>query len=415
MTTDFQRGPICLPGRRGRIRVLGLLAVLIFALVVASQASAAYIYWADPGEHAISRANLDGTGVIRKFIKHVQFPCGLAIQGGYIYWANLWNAGQNGPGTTIGRASLNGTGVDNSFITGADWPCGVTIDGSSIYWADGATQNPGTQPDEDGTIGRANLDGTGVTPAVVDANTSAFNDGLGDPVVLEAALASSGSQLFWGDWGNDTVGQANVDGSNSNDDLITLATGTAPEGLAVTGGQVYWAGSGSNSAEIGRANLDGSQVDQSFLSPSQGGICGLTTDGTSLYWTWVNDLSLNGGVARVGLNGQGLNQFLTGHKIGVGCGIAVGGQSSSTPPPPGVRITKATIHQGQREAVFSFRSVGKAAGFQCALRKGTVNSGFSRCRSPRSYKKLALTGYTFLVRAFGPGGTGPATRRKFTI
>ena len=64
-----------------------------------------------------------------------------------IYWAN------NGTGT-IGRANLDGTGANQSFITGspASVPCGVAVDGGHIYWANTSF----------GTIARANLDGTGV-------------------------------------------------------------------------------------------------------------------------------------------------------------------------------------------------------------------------------------------------------------
>jgi hypothetical protein len=142
------------PARAGLSLGRAIGTALVLMLVFAARANATtYVYWADPSDHAISRANANGSGVVHRFIKHVQFACGLAIEGSYIYWGNLYNASGNGPGTTIGRASLNGTGVDNTFIRGADWPCGVTTNGSTLFWADGASQNPSSQPDEDGTIG----------------------------------------------------------------------------------------------------------------------------------------------------------------------------------------------------------------------------------------------------------------------
>ena len=38
-----------------------------------------------------------------------------------MYWGNFGS-------TTIGRANLNGTGVTQSFISGAEAPCGVAVD-----------------------------------------------------------------------------------------------------------------------------------------------------------------------------------------------------------------------------------------------------------------------------------------------
>jgi hypothetical protein len=46
---------------------------------------------------------------------------GLAVDSNYIYWANVFDG-------TIGRANLDGTGVDQSFITGATNPDSVAVD-----------------------------------------------------------------------------------------------------------------------------------------------------------------------------------------------------------------------------------------------------------------------------------------------
>ena len=73
----------------------------------------------------------------------------MAVDGQHIYWTN-------DNGTTIGRANLDGTGVDQSFITGTD-PIGVAVDGHYVYWTNATA----------GTIGRANLDGTGVNQSFI--------------------------------------------------------------------------------------------------------------------------------------------------------------------------------------------------------------------------------------------------------
>jgi len=74
----------------------------------------------------------------------------VAVDGGHIYWANLFS-------DTIGRANLDGTGVNQSFITGASTPVGVAVDGQHVYWG-----NQGPR-----TIGRANLDGSGVNQSLI--------------------------------------------------------------------------------------------------------------------------------------------------------------------------------------------------------------------------------------------------------
>jgi hypothetical protein len=129
----------------------------------------------------------------------------LAVDGSHLYWAS-----SDG---TIGRANLDGTGVNNTFITGASRPCGVAVDGAHIYWASDAAA---------GTIGRAKLDGTGV-----------------------------------------------------NQSFITGATFAC--GVAVDAGHVYWANDGATGT-IGRANLDGTGVNQSFLTGANFP-CGVAVDG----------------------------------------------------------------------------------------------------------------------------------------
>jgi hypothetical protein len=109
-----------------------------------------HVYWGETGNGTIGRANLDGTGVNQSFIGGATGPCGVAVDGGHIYWANQ-------AGTTIGRANLDGSGVNQGFIAGATNPCGVAVDGGHIYWPNSIN----------GTIGRANLDGTGVNQGFV--------------------------------------------------------------------------------------------------------------------------------------------------------------------------------------------------------------------------------------------------------
>ena len=59
-----------------------------------------------------------------------------------------------------------------------------------------------------------------------------------------------------------TIGRANLDGSNPNEDFITGAN--LPTQVAVDGADIYWTSS-SGPGSIGRANLGGTGVNQSFI------------------------------------------------------------------------------------------------------------------------------------------------------
>ena len=88
--------------------------------------------------------------------------------------------------------------------------------------------------------------------------------------------------------------------------------------------------------------------------------------------------------------------------------------------PPGVRITRSTISVRHRSATFAFKATGaQAGGYQCALVKVTHGKAgaahYSSCRSPKTYRRLAVGSYEFLVRARNAGGAGPAKSHRFTI
>jgi virginiamycin B lyase len=123
-----------------------------------------HVYWSNQA-HAIGRANLDGTGVDQSFITGRKIiPLGVAVNANHVYWANgsVGSGGPSRPLSTIGRANLDGTGVTHRFIRGATYPFGVAVDANHVYWADFLT----------GTIGRANLDGTGVNRSFITGATN---------------------------------------------------------------------------------------------------------------------------------------------------------------------------------------------------------------------------------------------------
>jgi hypothetical protein len=98
----------------------------------------------------IGRANLDGTGVNKRFITGVTNGfCGIAVVGGHIYWTN---------GGFVGRANLDGTGVNRRFIRTSGGSCGIAVYQGHIYWGQSTDRFARSIT----TIGRANLDGSAV-------------------------------------------------------------------------------------------------------------------------------------------------------------------------------------------------------------------------------------------------------------
>src|SRR5947209_3793182 len=74
----------------------------------------------------------------------------------YVYWTNA-GPGIANDGTTVGRADNDGSAVRHDFTNSGPGPAGMAVDGSYVYWANSG-QN---------SIGRARLDGTQSTPLFI--------------------------------------------------------------------------------------------------------------------------------------------------------------------------------------------------------------------------------------------------------
>jgi virginiamycin B lyase len=259
----------------------GTFASLVF-LTAAAPAAHAYVYAASRASGfgtTIERANLDGTGAAPSFISGANGPVGVAVDGAHIYWANTFGSG------TVGRANLDGSGTNQSFITGASSPCGVAVDGAHVYWANNGSNS----------IGRANLDGTNVNQS--------FITGADHP----CGVAVDGSFVYWADEGNCSstctgthIGRAKLDGSSPVDTFITGLA--APVGVAVNASSIYWGNNNSNT--IGRANLNGTGVNASFITGSGGCTDLPALDATYIYWSNACGSS----IGRANLDGTGVNE-----------------------------------------------------------------------------------------------------------
>jgi hypothetical protein len=135
-------------------------------------------------------------------------------------------------------------------------------------------------------IGRASTDGCGANPAFVPVSGSAEQDPID--------VAVDASHIYWTD-GGVGIGRASLDGSAVNENFLT---GIQPVTVAVDANYIYWANQNAGVYSIGRANLNGTAPNASFikLSAPAGR---LALDAEHIYW--VN--SSGHAIGRANLNG----------------------------------------------------------------------------------------------------------------
>lgn len=147
-------------------------------------------------------------------------------------------------------------------------------------------------------------------------------------VVLASLLSvptSAGAHIFWSsyDSGKSTVGRAALDGGGVNEALVTDIYYGA--GVATDGDYVYWGESGSSPtlASIGRATVDGGEVDHSFQSAATYcGVFGLRATSTDLYWLKSTCSGASRAIDRAPKAGGGYSEPGAGSGI---CGFDVSG------------------------------------------------------------------------------------------
>jgi len=201
-----------------------------------------------------------------------------------IYWTD-------GVPGTIGRANIDGTGAIQNLIGGGSQPNGVAVDAAHIYWVNILSTSTGA-----GTIGRANLDGTGVNQNFITG------------IKPMGGLAVDGGHLYWGNKDDSrvlqdgipaTIARANLDGTGVDPTFITGAESAL--GIALDSGHIYWTNRDLLTPTIGRASLDGTGADQNFVNIGSGLPDGIAVDSGHIYW--VNS---GGTIGRAGIAGTGV-------------------------------------------------------------------------------------------------------------
>lgn len=329
------RGPGATPGSRTVVLLLVMLVGVVAVTTDSTNAPAAapvYLYWAN-GKTTIGRARLDGTGIEQSFISGTgRGPCGIALDREHIYWGERIGGKVGSPdkGGAIGRANRDGSGVNAEFIpTPRHHGCGVAIAGSHIYWTSTAcwlsprprAGNCWWSPSSPATIGRANVDGTGVDDQFITGlaipRSPAFK--TADP----CGIAVAGKYIYWTNAAEggktEPIGRANIDGAEVNKHFITgVPNGFC--GIAVAGGHIYW----TNGRFLGRANLEGTGINRRFI-PTPGGACGVAVYQDHIYWGQSTGRGAHPPtIGRAKLDGSAVNnQFITGIHDSCG-GLAIG-------------------------------------------------------------------------------------------
>ncbi len=191
--------------------------------------------------------------------------------GAYVYWVN--NASHS-----IGRANLDGTGVNQNFIPAKRGPAdgSIAVDSTHIYWT------YDTLPDSEDVIRRARLDGTGVERNFAPVPGE-------DPV----GLAPSGTHVFYG-MSSGVKAIRKSDGVAQN--CITGIVG--PYDVAASATHVYWANEPHRT--IGRAAINCGAANEDWLDVKAPVGPGVAINSSHVFWTGASD----GTVGRASIDGN---------------------------------------------------------------------------------------------------------------
>ncbi|HEX3359513.1 MAG TPA: Ig-like domain-containing protein [Solirubrobacterales bacterium] len=335
--------------------------------------------------------------------------------GAYIFWVD-------GSGS-IGRAHLDGSDVESQFIS-APGTIELARSGNHLYFSHTGFEYP--------VIGRVDLDGANLDTAFVGgyaqtlpyavaadaghiywssysgwaeigrANSDgsvtdfAFTGIPGRPARM-TNLAVDGSHIYWSteNW----IGRANIDGTGVDNFFIA---GTHVRGIAVQGGYIYWGNTETN--QIGRANLDGTGVNQSFIATT-GTPEGVAADADHLYWSNTGQ----GSIGRANLDGTGVdNSFITGTQVSRGIIVAAEPPTLTLDSGPTGTTTDAT-------PTFGFTAEAGTT-VTCSIDQGVESPApCSGAGTDTSGTPLPDGAYTFRVRATNAGAVDTVRTREFTV
>jgi hypothetical protein len=190
--------------------------------------------------------------------------------------------------STILTANANGKGV-RKLASGLPITISLVAAGGYVYW-----------PDEDG-IGRVAVDGSHLNRDYIPLPPE---DGGG----VADGLAIEGNYLFFSRCQDATVGRVDLDGTDIEQDLVSMSWPNCPQALAASQGRVYWAelgDFGERPGRIGSARLDGGGVHETtILTGSPDGPFSLAAGNGTIFWSWGGAAGSPSYIARSRLDGS---------------------------------------------------------------------------------------------------------------
>jgi hypothetical protein len=233
-----------------------------------------------PPQHvpAIGRVGIDGESAMKPDFLKGHRAVGVAVDSKYVYWADPVDG-------TIGRAELDGGNPEDTFITPgptevesepgvfeavASKPRYVAVDSGHVYWTNTADGKVGH-----GTVGRADIEGT---PASVEPD---FIEGASSP----QGIAVNATHIYWANSSGSerTIGRAALGGEDVEMDFITGLGEFSPYGIALSPTYVYYTLSKETANFISRRPLEGGKEDFQFVSP-ESILRGVAVEGSHVYW-----------------------------------------------------------------------------------------------------------------------------------
>ena len=285
-----------------------------------AQDSPIYMYWTDPHDCKIQRANLDGSNVVDLVLQVCGYKIAVDVEGGKMYWIS----------SGIYRANLDGSHVEVLFaqdhgLTDIELDVSPSsraqnLGGGRIYWSD-------SQPSESTKkIRSANLYGTDIRDHVI------LTEGSIERIAVDVAR---GKVYFVRSISGEGVGvwRANLDGTNIEKILSSWVIYDIV--LDVLGGKIYY----SDRSSIRTSDLDGSNGVQ-LVSGVDAGDMAIDVARGKMYWagygTNVGDIPLAEGILSMNLDGTNTRLLVAAETVEVRKPghIALGIPQPSVIPPP---------------------------------------------------------------------------------
>ena len=187
-----------------------------------------------------------------------------AVTAGKLYWLD------NSP-RRIRRSDLDGSNIEDIFTFSADvFPRRLVLDsvGGKLYWSD---------VQERDRLLRANLDGSDVEILFRTLGLDAF------------ALDERKGHVYWTDtFGFSILKQSNLDGSDPRNISIENIGSGFDLAVDVSESKIYWPHSGRDIRSIRRANLDGTDIEDTIVFEGRPSVREIALDAGREKIYWVN-------------------------------------------------------------------------------------------------------------------------------